>query len=176
MRDRVIERGNEGLDTDRIAAEVGNDQAAFARAARTMSGCASAKQDGSLGQVRRGELVPAIQLALEALGDGETGAEPVRSRFGWHVLRLQRRLPGRTIPFEMVSERIADMLEAHVRRRSDIEVVSDGRPILLQAEAAGLRPAHGCRRGICHTCAVPIDGALVRICVTAPDGDVELDL
>lgn len=95
-----------------IAAEVGNDPAAFARAARTMSGCASAQQDGSLGQVRRGELVPAIQQALEALEDGETGADPVRSRFGWHVLRLQRRLPGRAIPFDMVKDKIGDMLEA----------------------------------------------------------------
>lgn len=95
-----------------IATEVGNDPAAFARAARTMSGCASAQQDGSLGQVRRGELVPAIQQALEALEDGETGADPVRSRFGWHVLRLQRRLPGRAIPFDMVKDKIGDMLEA----------------------------------------------------------------
>ena len=60
--------------------------------------------------------------------------------------------------------------------RSGIEVVSDGRPILEQAEAAGLRPTHGCRRGICHTCVVPIDGTPVRICVTAPDGDLVLDL
>ena len=95
-----------------IISDVGHDAAAFAGAARTMSGCASAQQDGSLGQVRRGELVPAIQHALEALEDGETGREPVRSRFGWHVLRLQRRLPGRIIPFEMAKEKIADMLEA----------------------------------------------------------------
>lgn len=60
--------------------------------------------------------------------------------------------------------------------RSGVEVVSDGRPILVQAEAAGLRPTHGCRRGICHTCVVPVDGTPVRICVTPPDGDVELDL
>jgi ferredoxin len=80
--------------------------------------------------------------------------------------------------------------------RSGIEVANDGRPILEQAEAAGLRPAHGCRRGICHTCVVPrasgcvrvaadggieagpadIAGTPVRICVTVPDGDVELDL
>ncbi len=94
------------------AAEVGNDAAAFAAAARANSGCASAQQDGSLGQVRRGELVGSIQEGLERLGDGETGSEPVRSRFGWHILRLHRRIPGRTLPFEAVRERIADMLEA----------------------------------------------------------------
>ena len=95
-----------------IAEEVGSDPADFAAAARAYSGCASAQQDGSLGQIRRGELVASIQRGLEMLSDGETGSEPVRSRFGWHVLRLQRKLPGRTIPFEMARDKIADTLEA----------------------------------------------------------------
>ncbi|MGZ8311990.1 MAG: peptidylprolyl isomerase [Allosphingosinicella sp.] len=95
-----------------IATEVGDDPAAFAAAARAFSGCASSRQDGSLGQIRRGELVPSVQAAIEQLADGRTGREPVRSRFGWHVLRLQRRIEGRTLPFEMVEDRIRDMLEA----------------------------------------------------------------
>ena len=52
------------------------------------------------------------QAGIEALEEGTTGREPVRSRFGWHVLRLQRRIPGKTLPFEIVEARIADMLEA----------------------------------------------------------------
>ena len=35
---------------------------------------------------------------------------------------------------------------------SEIGVASDGRPLLIQAEAAGLAPLSGCRMGICHTC------------------------
>ena len=95
-----------------IAREIGDDPAAFAAAARAFSGCTSAKQDGSLGQIRRGELVTPVQAGIEALGDGETAREPVRSRFGWHVLRLQRRIKGRTIPFEIARDKIGDMLEA----------------------------------------------------------------
>ncbi len=95
-----------------IIAEVGHDPARFAAAARVHSGCTSAQQDGSLGQIRRGELVPSVQAGLEALGDGETGGEPIRSRFGWHVLRLHRRIPGQLLPFEHAREKIADMLEA----------------------------------------------------------------
>lgn len=95
-----------------LAKEVGDSPQAFAAAARNHSGCASAQQDGSLGQIRRGELVESIQQGLEALGDGDTGREPVRSRFGWHILRLHRRIPGRTIPFDIARSKIADMLEA----------------------------------------------------------------
>lgn len=97
---------------EKIIGEVGDNQDAFAAAARSISGCASAQQDGSLGQIRRGELVGSIQAGLEALENGRTGRKPVRSRFGWHVLRLHRRMPGRTLPFEHVRDKIADTLEA----------------------------------------------------------------
>ncbi len=75
---------------------------------------------------------------------------------------------------------------------SEIGVVSDGTPVLLQAEAAGLSPLTGCRMGICHTCTRRLcsgsvrdavtgeitDGpdANIRICVSVPVGDVEIDL
>ncbi|MGV0795062.1 ferredoxin reductase [Mycolicibacterium sp. XJ1819] len=73
-----------------------------------------------------------------------------------------------------------------------VDVEDDGRPLLEQAEAAGLAPESGCRMGICHSCtrrktrgAVRnlITGAVstteeedVQICVTVPVGDVELAL
>lgn len=95
-----------------IAAEVGNDPRLFAAAAREFSKCPTAHQDGSLGQVRRGELVEPIQTMLESLDEGTTGRTPVRSRFGVHLLHLHRRIDGNTLPYEVVKDKIADMLEA----------------------------------------------------------------
>lgn len=95
-----------------LAGTLGDDPARFAAAARDHSGCPSRQQDGSLGQIRRGELAQSIQDAIEALGEGELAREPVRSRHGWHLVRLHRRIPGQTLPFEAVRDRIADMLEA----------------------------------------------------------------
>ncbi|HEX5512879.1 MAG TPA: peptidylprolyl isomerase, partial [Gammaproteobacteria bacterium] len=95
-----------------IIAALGDDPESFAAAARKFSKCPTAHQGGSLGQVRRGELVTAVQAALEGLPEGTVCREPVRSRFGWHVLRLQRRIEGRPLPFELVKDKIADMLEA----------------------------------------------------------------
>ncbi|TVS89260.1 ferredoxin reductase [Mycobacterium helveticum] len=75
---------------------------------------------------------------------------------------------------------------------SVVDVVDDGRPLLEQAESAGLTPASGCRMGICHTCTrrktagtvrnlvtgavstVPDDD--VQICVSVPVGDVDIAL
>lgn len=75
---------------------------------------------------------------------------------------------------------------------SGIEATDDGQPLLVQAENAGLEPESGCRMGICHSCtrrksrgAVRnlITGTVstaeeedVQICVSAPVGDVEIDL
>lgn len=96
----------------RLAGEIGQSRTAFVEAARAHSTCPSAQQDGSLGQVRRGELAPPVQAALEDTPVGSNRAEPVRSRFGWHLLRLERRIAGRDLPYEVVKERIRDMLAA----------------------------------------------------------------
>jgi peptidyl-prolyl cis-trans isomerase C len=95
-----------------VIAEVGDDPAAFAAAARALSACPSAAQDGALGQVRRGELLPVVQAALEAIPEGTTRREPVRSPHGWHVLRLHRRIAGRALPYEAVAGKIAETLGA----------------------------------------------------------------
>lgn len=73
---------------------------------------------------------------------------------------------------------------------SGIDVDDDGRTLLDQAEAAGLRPASGCRMGICHTCTrrkthgvvrnvttgalSTADDDAIQICVSVPAGDVEI--
>jgi ferredoxin len=75
---------------------------------------------------------------------------------------------------------------------SDVHVESNGAALLEQAESAGLSPASGCRMGICHTCSCRKTAGTVRnlstgelsssdveeiqICVSAPVGDVVVDL
>lgn len=77
--------------------------------------------------------------------------------------------------------------------RSRLEVLGDSnRSLLEQAEAHGLRPVHGCRQGICASCTcLLLDGAVrdlrsgdafaepgqpIRLCVSAPLGDIQIDL
>lgn len=75
---------------------------------------------------------------------------------------------------------------------SDRRAENTGASLLEQAEAAGLRPAHGCRMGICFSCTSRKKSGTVRnlntgalsnapdadiqICVSAPLGDVTLDV
>ncbi len=87
-------------------------QATFADLARQHSDCPSGATGGSLGQLGPGDLVPEVERVLAGLSAGEVASAPVRSRFGWHVLRLDRRIDGRQLPFEMVLERIRLHLES----------------------------------------------------------------
>jgi peptidyl-prolyl cis-trans isomerase C len=50
--------------------------------------------------------------------------EPVESRHGVHVVRLDRRIEGRQLPFELVHERIADYLDDAVQHRALQQYVS----------------------------------------------------
>ncbi len=84
----------------------------FADLARAHSACSSAGVGGVLGQLSPGDLTATVEAGLAQLQPGEISAEPVRSRFGWHVLALDRRIEGRDLPFEHVRERIALHLES----------------------------------------------------------------
>jgi peptidyl-prolyl cis-trans isomerase C len=92
--------------------------ARFPELARELSACPSAKQGGSLGQVTRGSTVPEVETFLFELEVGQLCPVPVRSRYGFHVLEVLRRVDGKTLPFEAVQKKIADYLEARVWRQA----------------------------------------------------------
>lgn len=99
------------IEADAVLSEVRRDPRAFDRLAREHSACSSRDSGGRLGQLISGDTVPEFEAALDALAEGATAPEPVASRYGLHIIRLDARAEGAVLPFEAVAPRIRDMLE-----------------------------------------------------------------
>lgn len=79
----------------------------FGECARALSNCPSGAQGGALGQLSRGECVPEFERAI--FGSDVTGVLPtlVNTRFGFHVVAVDRRIAGHRVPFEAVYAEVA---------------------------------------------------------------------
>ncbi len=98
-----------------ITAVLRNDPSAFADMALAESACPSGKTGGNLGQIGPGQTVPEFEKALATQQVGEISV-PIETRYGFHIVMLERRIDGRELPFDMVRARIAAWLDEKVRR------------------------------------------------------------
>lgn len=95
-----------------LIAELQADPGRFAALAAAHSACPSKEQGGNLGQLTTGQTVPEFETFLFNLEEGQLCPVPVPTRFGFHVIRLDRKIAGRVLDFDLVQNRIADYLEA----------------------------------------------------------------
>ena len=96
----------------------------FTELAQAHSACPSAAQGGNLGQLSPGQTTPEFEAALAAMPVGTISAEPVVSRYGLHIIRLDRKIEGRQLPYELVAQRIADYLRESVTRRATAQYIA----------------------------------------------------
>jgi peptidyl-prolyl cis-trans isomerase C len=120
-----------------LLVELERDPGRFAELARVHSDCPSRAQDGNLGQISSGQVTPVFERALAALAPGSISA-PVATAYGFHLIRIDRRIEGRELPFELVAERIADYLGESVRRRAVAQYIAR---LAARAEINGIELA-----------------------------------
>ena len=99
-------------EAERLVAILGDHPGEFAALARAFSDCPSKEQGGNLGQIGPGSTVAEFERALDRAAGTGLLPQPVESRFGFHVVSLDRRIPGEALPFDLARERIAAWLEA----------------------------------------------------------------
>jgi peptidyl-prolyl cis-trans isomerase C len=101
---------------EQLLARIADDPGQFVRLAAAHSDCPSGREGGNLGQLTPGSTTPEFEAALGSLQPGEVTGSPVETRYGFHIIRLNRRIEGRELPFEHVKERIAAYLSDCARR------------------------------------------------------------
>lgn len=87
----------------------------FEALAAERSNCPSSENGGALGQMVRGEAVPEFEAALWRITPGTIAEALIETRYGLHIVRVNRRDEGRQLPFEQVHEAIAQALLAASR-------------------------------------------------------------
>jgi peptidyl-prolyl cis-trans isomerase C len=123
-----------------LAAQAVANPAAFPRLARENSDCGSKASGGALGQLGPGDTVPEFEAALRRLAEGEVTVEPVLSRHGWHVIRMDAKADGAVLPFESARPRIAEAMEKAAWTRAARDFVA---ALVARAEIVGADPGLG---------------------------------
>lgn len=94
------------------------DPGRFPALAAELSNCPSSRQGGNLGQIGRGDTVPEFEKALFRLGPIGLLPELLKTRYGFHVVAVDRRISGTKLPFEAVGEDVAEVLRVTVEKRA----------------------------------------------------------
>jgi peptidyl-prolyl cis-trans isomerase C len=77
--------------------------------AKTESKCPSKDQGGDLGMFEKGRMVPEFEAALEKAEIGKA-VGPVKTQFGFHIVRLDEKKPAGTTTLDEVKEQIKSQL------------------------------------------------------------------
>ena len=71
----------------------------------------SASRGGDLGEFPKGVMVPEFEEAAFALKNPGDISQPVKSQFGWHIIKLEAKIPASAAPFEQVKPQIMQELQ-----------------------------------------------------------------
>ena len=86
--------------------------AEFESIAKDNSSCPSSAKGGDLGVFSKGQMVPEFEKATLALKNGEITSEPVKTQFGYHIIRRNAlKTQAETVPFEKVKSDIERYLQ-----------------------------------------------------------------
>jgi peptidyl-prolyl cis-trans isomerase C len=107
-----------------VLAELKSAPDRFEAIARALSDCSSSTDGGRLGQIAQGDTTPEFEAAMQSIEAGQLCPKPVRTRYGVHVLRLDRKTAGQVLPFAQVHRRIATYLEESSWRRAVAQYVA----------------------------------------------------
>lgn len=88
-----------------------NKGAKFEDLAKKVSVDGSKAQGGDLNWFTPDRMVKPFSEALEKLKKGEYTKEPVKSEFGWHVIRLEDTRPNNPPAFDQVKDRLGPMVQ-----------------------------------------------------------------
>ena len=99
-----------------ILAKIKAGEVSFEDAAAQNSSCPSKENGGNLGDFGRGQMVPEFDAAVFAMEVGAISDAPVKTQFGYHLIKLNSKKESEVMPFESIKEELKEGLLGEKRR------------------------------------------------------------
>ena len=101
-----------------ILAKIEGGEMTFGDAAKQYSSCPSGQRGGNLGDFGRGQMVPEFDTAVFELEVDEITKTPVKTQFGYHLIKLNSKSESSVMPFDQIAPQLTDMLLGEKRREA----------------------------------------------------------
>ena len=101
-----------------ILAKIESGEVSFADAAKQHSTCPSGQRGGNLGDFGRGQMVPEFDKAVFELEVGEITKAPVKTQFGYHLIKLNSKSESSVMPYEQIAPQLSEMVLNEKRREA----------------------------------------------------------
>ncbi len=99
-----------------LVAKIKSGEISFEDAARENSSCPSKQNGGSLGDFGRGQMVPEFDTAVFSMEVGEISETPVKTQFGYHIIKLNKKSESSITPYAEISKEIKEALLSEKKR------------------------------------------------------------
>jgi peptidyl-prolyl cis-trans isomerase C len=102
----------------------------------------SARKGGDLGSFTAGKMVPAFEQAVDALRNPGDLSEPVKTQFGWHIIRLEQRVPAKARSYDEARDELYAEIIGKAQKQAQQQAIqrlraqAQGDEALLQAFVA----------------------------------------
>ena len=113
---------DEEEEAKKIKDELDNG-ASFEEKAKEASGCPSSQKGGDLGYFSKGKMVPEFEAVATELNPGEI-SEPVKTQFGYHIIKVEDRKEGTTSDLKDVKDQLRQHLAAQKQQSIYLETVN----------------------------------------------------
>lgn len=111
-------------EAKKVEEEIASGSITFEDAANKYSSCPSKEQGGNLGSFSKGMMVPEFE---EAAFNSEIGtvSEPVKTQFGYHLIKVEDKTEAKTKAFEDVKEQVVNMLIQERQQKKYLELIKE---------------------------------------------------
>ena len=99
-----------------LLAKINAGEITFEAAAAAYSSCPSGQNGGNLGDFGQGQMVPEFDAAVFAMEVGEISSAPVKTQFGYHLIKLIAKNDAAEIPLAEIAGEIKEALLSEKRR------------------------------------------------------------